>query len=207
MFVYDSEQLDILGYEVSLYHNKYLSDNCSMRQVAQCMNLNAGQQLLHYDDPEKFVSRASYPMTVQVLSSSLYDGGCFTSLFVDEHCVFDVSNPHLIVHMNIEAHKYESIMCRMYENGGASHFVLTQGQNCSNEKKSDRSDDSLHHLLVQTIYSLVVEELTAQSLHCSLTGNTPRVQYSLVVEAVLTAADIMVCNTIMKFYLSCKCIT
>ena len=55
-------------------------------------------------------------------------------------------------------------------------------------------DDLLQYLLLETVYKLVLEHLTARSLYCGISGHVVRVQYSLLVEAVLSAGDIIVHN-------------
>jgi len=191
--------LEKLGYLVIAYGNKYVSGTGSIGAYAHAMVLNAGQILVFYDEPDNFkrahgiCAGGSDAMSTNL---SIYDGASATRLFIDDQYSSDVPSPHFIIHMSMQPHKYKEIMEFMRDNGGAPRFLLSEGVQCPNGVErvnfKDRPDDVLQYLLLETVYKLVLEKLTARALYCSISGHVTRVQYSLLVESVLCAGDIMV---------------
>jgi len=195
--------------------HKYVSGTGSMGAYSQAMALNAGQLLVFYDEPDNFkrahgiCAGGSDAMSTTL---SVYDGASASRVFIDETYSSHVRNPHFIIHMSMQPHKYEEIMKCLRDNGGAPRFLVSDGVQCPNGVErvnfKDRADDVLQYILLETVYKMVLEHMTARSLYCSISGHVTRVQYSLLVEAVLCAGDIIVCfsvfdNQFVVFILLC----
>ena len=171
-----------------------------MDAFGQAMGLNAGQLLVFYDEPDNFKrAHGICPQGSDAMSTTLsvYDGASATRLFIDEQYSSHVPNPHLIIHMSMQPHKYLQIMDPMRDNGGAPRFIISEGTQCRSGVErvnfKDSPDDVLQYMFLENIYKLVLEDLSERALYCSISGVPARVEYSLFVEAVLTAGDKMVC--------------
>ena len=178
-----------------------------MGAYGQAMALNAGQLLVFYDEPDNFKrAHGICPAGSDAMSTTLsvYDGASASRLFIDEQYSSHVPFPHFIIHMSMQPHKYKEIMRCMRDNGGAPRFLLSEGRQCASGIErvnfTDRPSDVLQYTLLETVFKLVFEHLTARSLYCSISGHPTRVSYSLLVEAVLTAGDRMVCFHLLRYF-------
>ena len=91
---------------------------------------HVGPTIIFYDEPEKFMraygicAKASNAMNTTL---SVSDGASAMRLLVDQQYSAYAPDPHIIVHMSMQPHKFMEVMECMVDNGSASRFLITEG--------------------------------------------------------------------------------